>query len=745
MARAAPTPAFANGALTSVCQNLRMADPAPSSSAENRRLELLSQYSIMDTEPEEEFDRLARLSTQLFHVPIALVSIVGRDRQFFKARVGLDVCATSREVSFCSHAIEQDGILVIPDAIHDERFASNPLVLGPPFIRFYAGKPLVTPGGEKLGTICLIDTEPRTGFSAEDQRNLSDIAALVMDRLEMRRLDHLQLDSRARFENIAATSADAIICTNAEGEVTFWNRSAEALYGYTAEEVLDRSIERIVPDSWRAIFDEEIERLRRGEHLELADHAVELSGLRKDGSEFPIEFTLSTWLEGNATNLGVIVRDITERRQNEERLFRLASLDALTGLPNRGAWQDELNGTLAAGQPASTLLLDLDGFKEINDTLGHNAGDHVLKQVAHRIQSVCDKALMVARLGGDEFVALLPGDDVRAAETMARQLVSTIAEPVEFGGETIEVRASIGIAVAPQHGRSAEEFFGAADLALYRAKAAGKARFEVFTAALREVAVARRAFEIELREAFERGEFELFYQPQVAVPTGELTGAEALMRWNHPVRGLLTPASFMDVLSAKSSAPAVGEWVLRTACRQAAEWRKRVPGFRIGVNLFEAQFRSGKLLSVVQGALDDSGLSPHALELEIVENILLRPDGATLRLLQDLRQVGVELAFDDYGTGFASLSLLKRYPVSRLKIDRSFIRDLAFDQEDVAVVKAILYLGESFGLQVTAEGVETQEQWDFLKENGCPEAQGFLFGKPVSATSFSNWIDRPRR
>jgi diguanylate cyclase (GGDEF)-like protein/PAS domain S-box-containing protein len=712
--------------------------PYPIPANEEARLRALAEYNLMDSPPDEDFDRLVGLAARLFDVPIVLISLLARDRQFFKARVGLDVCETSRDVSFCAHAILQDDILFIPDATKDPRFSSNPLVLGSPFIRFYAGKPLTAPGGEKVGTVCLIDSEPRAEFTAEDHRNLSDFAALVMDRMETRRLDFAKTVSQTRFENIAATSPDAIICARSNGEITFWNRSAERLFGYSASEIINKNGDIIVPASWRKIYDAQLERLKHGEQMELSDQTIELSGLRKDGSEFPAEYSLSSWDEGGTTSVGAIVRDITERRQNEERLFRLASLDALTDLPNRGAWRECLTQTLAAERPATILLLDLDGFKEVNDTLGHSAGDAVLKEVAARLKATCDTAIMVARLGGDEFIALLPGEDMRAANAIAEQLVAAISEPVTFAGERIEIGVSIGVALAPLHSARPEELLSAADLALYKAKAAGRGRYELFTPAIREVAVVRRAFERELKLAFENNEFELFYQPQVATRTRALTGAEALMRWNHPERGLLSPASFIDVLSQKPSAAAVGEWVLRTACWQAAEWRRQVPNFRIGVNLFEAQFRAGRLLTTVREALNESKLPAEALELEIVENVLLRDDRTTLKLLHDLRDLGIGLAFDDYGTGFASLSLLKLYPVSRLKIDRSFIRDVNSDPEDAAVVNAVIYLGNSFGLEVIAEGVETKAQLDFLKKSRCAEAQGYLFGKPMPAAEFAS-------
>ncbi|WP_328484881.1 putative bifunctional diguanylate cyclase/phosphodiesterase [Methylobacillus arboreus] len=712
--------------------------PYPIPANEEQRLKVLAQYHLLDTPETEDFDRLVNLAARLFEVPIALVSLVDHDRQFFKARVGLEACETSREVSFCAHAIIQDDILFIPDALNDPRFSSNPLVVGPPFIRFYAGKPLIAPTGEKLGTVCLIDSKPRTTFSDEDRHNLSDLAALVMDRMEMRRLDYVKTISQKRFENIAATSPDAIICSNAKGEFTFWNRSAERLFGYSASELADKSTAVIVPDSWRHIYDAELQRLQQGEKMELADQTIELSGLRKDGSEFPAEFSLSTWEEGNTISVGAIVRDITERRQNEVRLFQLASLDALTDLPNRGAWRACLTETLAAEKPATILLLDLDRFKEVNDTLGHSAGDTVLKEVAARMKATCANAIMMARLGGDEFVVLLPGNNVREAKNIAQQLVNEIAKPYEFVGQSIEIGVSIGVSLAPMHSARSDELLGAADLALYKAKAAGKGRYELFTPAFRQVAVARRAFEQELRLAFENGEFELFYQPQVATKTQQLTGAEALMRWRHPARGLLAPASFIEVLSEKPSAAAVGEWILRTACLQAVKWQAHIPYFRISVNLFEAQLHSGRLLTVVQKVLEETGLPAESLELEIVENILLRNDNMTLKLLHGLRDIGVGLSFDDYGTGFASLSLLKRYPVNRLKIDRSFIRDVNANPEDAAVVNAVIYLGKSFGLEVIAEGVETQAHLDFLMDSHCTEVQGYLFGKPVPADEFSS-------
>lgn len=710
--------------------------PVPSSESESRRLAVLAEYQSCELDPIEELDRLTALAARLLRAPIALVSLVDRDRQVFPSHHGLDICETHREVSFCAHAIDSDDLIEIPDALSDPRFSSNPLVIGPPFIRFYAGKPLVTRTGERLGTVCVIDHERREPLTPLDRANLTDIAALVMERLERRRLEHLRSVSQMRFEKIAVTSPDAIICSNTEGHIDFWNGAAERLFGYTAEEVHGQALSLIVPDSWRDTYEDEVARLRHGEHSELTGKTVELSGLRRDGTEFPAEISLSAWREADSVSVGVIVRDVTVRRQHEDRLFRLAALDALTGLPNRAAWRDRLAQVLAAQHPATVLLLDLDGFKEVNDTLGHPAGDHVLIEVAKRLRNICGRAVLLARLGGDEFVVLMNGNDPFAASELAKAVVAAISRPFEFLGKPVEVGVSIGISLSPQHSGLPDELLGAADLALYRAKAAGKGRFELFTPAFREVVVARRAFERELSLAFDRGEFELFYQAQVSTSTRELTGAEALMRWHHPERGLLTPAGFIDVLSEKPSAPAIGEWALRQACAAASDWRKTRPHFRIGVNIFSSQLRSDQLVATVERVLSDTGLPPSALELEIVENILLHSDDTIVKTLQALRDMGVGLAFDDYGTGYASLSLLKRFPVNRLKIDRSFIRNIVSDPGDAAVVNAVLYLGRSFELQVIAEGVETEAQLSYLAERGCSDAQGYLFGEPVPVQAF---------
>ncbi|MCM2972428.1 sensor domain-containing phosphodiesterase [Larsenimonas suaedae] len=712
---------------------------------EQRRLKVLAEYNLLNTAPEDNFDRLVALTSRMFNVPVVLISLIGRDEQFFKAKVGLDVCQTERSSSFCVHAIEQDDVMVVPDALDDPRFSTNRLVLGPPYIRFYAGKPLCAPGGEKLGTICLIDQTPHHEFSAADERNLTDIAALIMSRLEVRRLEHLKRINEARFNNVAASSPDAILFFDARGIIQYWNGAAERIFGYNADEVVGRPGHILVPDSWRARYEQRIAALEGGDAWRLPKKPIELPGLKKNGREFAAEFSLSVWHEGDTLSIGAIVRDITERKLNEQRLYHLASTDPLTNLYNRGYWRQALDEQLERACRATVLMMDLDGFKAINDTFGHSAGDDVLKGVALRLRALCDDTMDIARFGGDEFVISMPGNDVTKAVQLGNAIISELSEPYALsGGRRGDIGVSVGIARAPKHGSNSGQLLGAADLALYRAKENGKGGCVVFEPAFQDVAQARKAFEKELNHAFKNGEFEIYYQPQFATRDGRLTGAEALIRWNHPERGLLSPDEFIGVLGKKPSANAVGEWIIRTACEQIARWRKTFPALRIGVNLFDSQLRTPRLLTVVTRILAEFDLPPSALELELVESTLLRSDSLTLKLLNDLRAAGIGLAFDDYGTGYASLSMLKEYPVTRLKIDRTFVKDMTESQADAAVIKAVLYLGRNFGLDVIAEGVETPAQMAFLEQNGCLEAQGYLYGAPMQAEAFEQLFLRDK-
>ncbi len=707
----------------------------PSESEEQDRLVALSEYGIEAALADPGFERLVQLASNVFHVPIALVSLVQKEKQLFAARVGLDVCETSRDLSFCAHAIKLDEIMFVPDARRDSRFRDNALVTGEPYIRFYAGVPLRAPAGHKIGTLCIIDTEPRASFSECDRRNLADLGALVLDKLELRRLEIARRLSQNRFENIAATSPDAIICANGKGRVAFWNAAAAKLLGYLPSEILGKSINLISSQDLLETF----RRPAAGDESLTDAKPMELDVRRKDGSTVPVEVSVSVWSEGRQANFGAILRDITERQANENRLFKLAHLDPLTGLPNRTMLKERIAQALEENRPACMMLVDLDGFKNVNDSLGHSSGDTVLIETAKQLQSCVRASDTVARMGGDEFAVLLPGvcDPARAAD-VADSIITAISNILAVDGQSVNLGASIGIAIFPAHGATAEELLSSADLALYQAKDEGRHCWRFFTPVLRQDAMLKRAYYGEVRRALELNEFELFYQPQVRLTDGALVGAEALLRWRHPDKGLINPGAFLPALESSPFAAQTGEWVISEACRQAADWRRNGNAdFRMGVNLFGAQFRTGNLAQKVQAVLSETGLPAAALELEITENIILRHDEEMLSPLRELRAQGVGIAFDDYGTGYASLSMLKRYPLTRLKVDQSFTRGMCESTADAAIVRAILYLGRSFGLEVIAEGVETEEQAIRLRKKGCEEAQGFLFGRPMPAFDFA--------
>ena len=726
---------------------LTSSDNAPLAPKENVRLKALEEYGVFDTAPDVDLDRLVELAARMYGTPVAALSLVGKERLFFKSRFGMQATGIGREGSFCAYAIESDGLFLVHDATKDERFATHPLVAQPPNIRFYAGIPLVAPSGDKIGTLCILDNRAWPEFTEDDRKNLEDVAALVMNRLELRRVDQAKQGGHLRFERIASTSPDAIVGADAAGLINYWNAAAEKLFGYQASETTGQPIGLIFPERVRKLQTAEVMSLVNGAGADPVAQQLPLIALRRDGSEFPAELSLSIWSEGEGVSFGAILRDVTERELGEQRLFGLAHLDPLTGLPNHSFLIRKLRKAVE-DEAGTLLLLDLSGFKDVNDSFGHSAGDHILSETADRLRTHAGSMATVARLGADEFAVLLPSLTDRSRATKhADDLLALFTTPFAVDGTAVHVGVNIGIAICPAHGTRAEELLVNADLALQRSKVAVASGHQFFTPSLRSAVVARRAFEADLKRALSELQFEVYYQPQVLMADRSVVGAEALLRWNHPERGLLAPAEFLPVLECSALASAVGNLVLDTACAQAAAWRRKGrTDFRVSVNLFGAQFNGGDLPTRVEQALIKNGLPAEALELEITENIMLRHDETISTPLREICAWGVGVAFDDYGTGYASLSLLKRYPVTRLKIDRSFVRNICTDAEDAAIVQAVMYLGRRFGLSIIAEGIETEAQDETLRMYGCTEAQGYLYGRPVSAATFTESVleDRQR-
>lgn len=427
--------------------------------------------------------------------------------------------------------------------------------------------------------------------------------------------------------------------------------------------------------------------------------------------------------------------DITAWREAQERLAYLAHHDALTGLPNRTKFRDDLEKTLHRAKRdgrVAVLCLDLDHFKEINDTLGHPTGDELLKEVAVQLNASIREGDTVARLGGDEFAIVQVGTDLDASElsSLADRLVEIVGRPYAIQGHQLNIGVSIGIAFAPDDGEDPDHLLKNADMALYRAKEDGRATYRFFEPGMDARAQARRLLEIDLRAALTRHEFELHYQPIHDLKTEAITAFEALIRWRHPLRGMISPMDFIPLAEETGLIGPIGDWVLRTACADAASWSREV---RVAVNLSPIQFKGSNLVQSVISALAASGLAPERLELEITESVLLQDNDATLDTLHRLRSFGVRIAMDDFGTGYSSLSYLHSFPFDKIKIDRSFIHGLATRQNSMAIVRAVAGLGKSMGISILAEGVETLEQLSLLRSEGCSEVQGFLFSRPRPA------------
>jgi diguanylate cyclase (GGDEF)-like protein/PAS domain S-box-containing protein len=711
----------------------------PLNPAEEARLQALAELDMLEAEPDATIAYMVEITARVLGAPTAFASFIDRDRQVFHATVGLGLAETARGTAFCDRTIAQDAPFVVCDALSDGRFRDNPLVCGPPFIRFYAGAALRTREGHALGTLCIAAPLPRATFTDRDRLILGDFARFVSDRLELRRAEAGQRASQTRFERIADTSPDAIVCADARGLVRFWSAGAERMFGHTGAQILGEPIATLIPDRMAGGGEGLVRRLAQGSAERLTGRTVELTGQHRDGREFPVELSLSTWHENGAPSYGAIMRDVSQRWAIEERLFRLAHLDPLTELPNRLVLRGRIEAALTLAQPAALLMFDLDGFKEVNDVHGHAVGDAVLKLTGERLRACAGPDGTAARFGGDEFAIVLPGrGDPLVAVAAAEAALHALAEPYRIDGLVMHLGASAGIALSPAHATEESELLACADAALYDAKARGRGQHRLFTPDLREALQRERACREGLRRAVLREEFVLHYQPQVRLSDGALVGAEALIRWQHPEHGLMPPAAFLDVLDNSPDAAGIGDWVLRTACAQAQAWRAGgLNPFRIGVNLFAAQFRGGDLAGRVAEALAATGLPAASLELEITETIILRNDPQVDSALKALHAMGVGIAFDDYGTGYASLSLLKSFPLTRLKIDRGFVNGLCRDRRDAAIVRAVIALSRSFGLTVIAEGVETQEQQRRLLAKGCQEAQGYLFGRPMSTEAFA--------
>ena len=570
-------------------------------------------------------------------------------------------------------------------------------------------------------------------------RALSPAIALFCERaLSLERL----LGNEQQFASTLALAAIGIAHVDDSGRFRYANPQLCKMLGYPEGELLRVNVKEISHPDDVNVTDGVREKLRNGE---IDSFKTEKRYLRKDGGTIWVALTIAARRDRDGHHLSdvSIVEDISARKLAEERVQHLATHDGLTGLPNRALFAQLASLAIESARRhacrIAVLYIDLDRFKTINDSLGHDAGDVLLREMASRFRGCLRASDVVARLGGDEFVVLLTEVSGQAQTAfMAKMLLSSAMRPVEIHHQECRVTASIGICLHPEVGQDDHAVLRNADLAMYVAKEEGKNNYQFYSPDMQARTAGRLAIETQLRHALERNEFSLQYQAKVQIDTDIITGVEALLRWNNPELGSIPPVQFIPVAEETGLIVPIGQWVLRTACAQNAQWlREGLPPVQICVNLSMRQLEDSRLIDDIQSALVQSGLPPHLLELELTESMIMHNTERAVRILGNIKLLGVRLAIDDFGTGYSSLAQLKRFPIDTLKVDRSFIREIARDAEDRAITEAIIAMGKTLSLTIVAEGVETAEQKAFLRDRACDEMQGYYFSTPVHSDDFA--------
>ena len=657
-------------------------------------------------------------SLRIRSVNAAAAELFGVEAASLRGRGATDLCATPEDLVFWSEAATG----VVDDIVSDT------------LVRHASGRLLpVTRRVSRIGAgLFLVTCRDRSAQRAAEEELETRLAEL-----------------RATLES----TADGILVTDLSGHIRSFNHRFAGLWALP-EEVLARRDDEAVRDWMRASvvdgadYERRLAAIHEATMLQTSDVFTLHSGRVLE------RLTLPQCTRGHPIGRVFSFRDITEKLAASARIEELSHTDALTGLPNRRLLADRIEFALAmaqrGGNPFALMVLNLDRFKQINDTLGLGVGDRVLLEVTDRIKDCLRNVDTVARLAGDEFVLLVHQADASAAEATARRVIDAMARPFTLDAVSFTVTCSIGIAMSPADGDSADDLLRRADAAMHHVKEAGRASFRFHQprgdAGQRPdhspLQIAPMQVDHAMRQALVSGQFRLHYQPQIDLKSGQVIGAEALIRWRDPVLGEVSPGEFIPVAEESGFIIPIGDWVLTQAVRQAAAWRANGLEMPVSVNVSALQFRQPDFIDRVAGALKGANLPARLLELELTESILIHDAAGALQRLQALRQLGVQMAIDDFGTGYSSLGYLKRFPIARLKIDRSFIKNLPDDTSDVAIVNAIIQLGRALNLRVIAEGVETEPQRQFLLDAGCDEFQGFLFAPALDHGSFEGRVNR---
>lgn len=587
------------------------------------------------------------------------------------------------------------------------------------------------------------------GFLSKGHFQSSLVPQALRNIIQRKQVEEALFVERERSRVTLESIGDGVLSTDVAGNVTYMNAEAERMTGWSRDEAQSRPIAEVfhlINSETRQPARNPVEMvIAHGKSLALhANSAL----VRRDGYESPIEDSVAPIFDRNGDITGVVVtfHDVSEARAMAQKMAHLAQHDYLTGLPNRLLLNDRLTQAISYAKRHNTqlavLFLDLDNFKHINDSLGHVVGDKLLESVASRLVSQVRHSDTVSRLGGDEFVVLVLEDTLAEHSTVtAEKILHALSSPHHLAGTELHITTSIGISTYPSDGDDADALVKNADAAMYHAKKNGKNNYQFFDSQMNALAVERQATEVELRRAIAGNELLVYYQPKVDLVSGTVTGAEALVRWVHPDKGIIFPEAFIPIAEDSGLIVAIGKFVLLEACRQAKAWRDQgMQSFTIAVNVSALEFRSPGFVENLRNVLNETGLDARFLQLELTESVLMRNVQSSIAVLHELKHVGVQLAIDDFGTGYSSLSYLNQFPIDVLKIDQSFVQSISSNDGNGVIVNAVISMGSSLGQRVVAEGVETPAQLSFLHAHHCTEGQGYLFSAPVSADDFTRLL-----
>lgn len=726
----------------------------PIGPGEGARCAALKDLGILDTTPDKNFDAAVRIACSSFNVPVALVAMLDAQREWFKAATGWDAREAPRELAFCNHTILQDDVFVVEDAQLDPRFSDNPLVMGEPRVRFYAGVPVGLSDEHHLGTLCIVDTKPRTlsDKDAELLRTLGQIVSNLLrqfhqtqieqklnDQLGAERAAHAQKEIQLRDKQSLLECASELA---AIGSWEYCHATRQIVWGAETRHILGIApSEDVSIDALPGFFVGEDELKWRREIARFAASATSLhfeGQIRTpNGGEKWIRVLGKTECRGGLVVKFGLLQEITKERKTRDRIADMAARDSLTGLPNRFSLLQQLRKLQRDEAVFSFAMLDLDGFKVINDTFGHAAGDKCLKRVARKLRVLEGHGAFVARIAGDEFGIILPvTGDRRRLERRISKIVAALAFPIRFQEQTANLTVSIGVAM---RGRGVqfdpEALIAEADLALYEAKIQGRNRHAFFRAEMKCLAEKKAKTIVEIRKALRSGELELFYQAKVLLRDSSPAGYEALLRWRRKDGSVETPEGFRAALEDPVLAGEITVFVVRCALKQAREWIDRGDrNVSISINIGPHQFRDSGFPTFLLAEIKQRCLPASAIEIEVTEDVFLgRDTGEVLKTCRKFTESGLRISFDDFGTGFASLTHLLDFPVRAIKIDRSFVRRLGAEERAAGFLKAVCDLAHSLAIEVVAEGIETLEQCELLKSIGCDYGQGYLFHRPSPA------------